>query len=219
MSLRTTPRLASLGLPRRSPPAPRLPRSPIHRRPFSTPSPSPSTAPEPEPTSAYAKFKALSKKYGYYAIGMYFALSTVDFTASFLLVHAVGAERIEPFLDQGKGWYREKRYGAEEARRLREEDERAREEEARVAGKDKKEKNKWFGRTFWAEVILAYTIHKTLLLPFRAGLTVAWTPKFVGWLTRQGWVGKGGLTRAATHAQGKVKGASDKVKDRVKRQP
>ncbi|ODN73067.1 hypothetical protein L202_08462 [Cryptococcus amylolentus CBS 6039] len=215
MSLRI-PRLPAL-LPPRPLPPPYHPRS-FPRRPFSTPSPTPSA---PEPTSAYAKFKALSKKYGYYAIGMYFFLSSLDFSATFLLVHAVGAERIEPFLDEGKGWYRAKRYGEEEALRLKAEDERAREEESREAKKDggKGERNKWFGRTFWAEVILAYTIHKTLLLPFRAGLTVAWTPKFVGWLTKQGWVGKGGLTRAATHAQGKVKDASDKVKDRVKRQP
>ncbi|ODN79155.1 peptide alpha-N-acetyltransferase [Cryptococcus wingfieldii CBS 7118] len=208
-------------LPRRPLPPPPIPRS-FPRRPFSTPSPTPSApgAPGPEPTSAYAKFKALSKKYGSYAIGMYFFLSSLDFSASFLLVHAVGAERIEPFLDEGKAWYRSKRYGEEKALRLKAEDERSREEEAREAKKDGKvEKNKWFGRTFWAEVILAYTIHKTLLLPFRAGLTVAWTPKFVGWLTKQGWVGKGGLTRAATHAQGKVKNASVKVKDRVKRQP
>ncbi|TYJ51683.1 hypothetical protein B9479_007733 [Cryptococcus floricola] len=218
MSLRI-PRLP-FPLPRRPLPPPRTPR-----RPFSTPTPTPSPsppAPSPPPTSAYAKFKALSKKYGSYAIGTYLFLSSLDFSASFLLVHALGAERIEPVLDDGKSWYRSKRYGPEEALRLKAEDAKLREEEEEEAKKDGKaggEKNKWFGRTFWAEVILAYTIHKTLLLPFRAGLTVAWTPKLVGWLTKQGWVGKGGLTRAATHAQGKVKDASVKVKDRVKRQP
>ncbi len=45
-------------------------------------------------------------------------------------------------------------------------------------------------RAMWAEVALAYAIHKTALLPLRAGLTVAWTPRLVGWLTRRGWVGK-----------------------------
>ncbi|WWD20915.1 hypothetical protein CI109_105393 [Kwoniella shandongensis] len=200
----------------------------------------PDPEPEPEPNaSAYTRFKALSKKYGWWAVGVYFALSTLDFSLCFIMVHSVGAERIEPLYDAGKHYYRVKRYGEEEADRLKVEDEEKREEEQRILEQEnivngqegKKQKKSGgsggiMGKTFWAEVVLAYTIHKTALLPFRAGLTVAWTPKLVGWLTRRGWVGKGGLTRAASHAQGKVrdasdrvKVASDRVKERVKRQP
>ncbi|KIR38610.1 peptide alpha-N-acetyltransferase [Cryptococcus deuterogattii 99/473] len=148
---------------------------------------------ETEPKSAYAKFKALSRKYGSWAIGMYFFLSTIDFSLCFLLVHSLGAERIEPLMDSAKEFYRSKRYGVEEAERMRIEDEKEREEEMAAEKKDGKQGKSgsgWFGKTFWAEAVLAYTIHKTALLPFRAGLTVAWTPKFVGWLAKRGWVGK-----------------------------
>ncbi|PWN28763.1 hypothetical protein BDZ90DRAFT_130155 [Jaminaea rosea] len=41
--------------------------------------------------------------------------------------------------------------------------------------------------TLWAEAVLAYTIHKTLLLPFRVMGTGALTPSFVNWMVRLGW--------------------------------
>ena len=37
------------------------------------------------------------------------------------------------------------------------------------------------------EFVLAFTIHKTLMLPFRSGLTVLVTPSFVRWLIKKGW--------------------------------
>lgn len=157
----------------------------------SGPEPGAGAGAETEPKSAYAKFKALSRKYGSWAVGMYFFLSTIDFSLCFLLVHSFGAERIAPLMDSAKAFYRSKRYGVDEAERMRVEDEREREEEMAAEKREGKQaKSGWFGKTFWAEAVLAYTIHKTALLPFRAGLTVAWTPKFVGWLTKRGWVGK-----------------------------
>lgn len=154
----------------------------------------PEHEPGAEPKSAYARFKALTRKYGSWAVGMYFFLSTIDFSLCFLLVHSLGAERIAPLMDSAKAFYRSKRYGVEEAERMRVEDEREREEEMAAEKKEGKQaKSGWFGKTFWAEAVLAYTIHKTALLPIRAGLTVAWTPKFVGWLTKRGWVGKVGF--------------------------
>ncbi|OCF78791.1 hypothetical protein I204_00735 [Kwoniella mangroviensis CBS 8886] len=176
--------------------------------------------PSPNPSSVTARLKLLFKKYGWYALGIYTVLSTIDCSLTFIAVHTLGAEKIEPIFDSVIQFYRVKRYGEEEADNLKKVDEEKKAEElekARVEGAADKEKNKWFGKTFWAELALAYAIHKTLLLPVRAGLTVAWTPKIVNWLASRGWVGKGGLTRAATHAQGKVKDASERVKDRVKR--
>ncbi|CAO1630720.1 unnamed protein product [Parajaminaea phylloscopi] len=41
--------------------------------------------------------------------------------------------------------------------------------------------------TLWAEAVLAYTIHKTLLLPLRIMATGAITPSFVNWMVRLGW--------------------------------
>lgn len=145
--------------------------------------------PVPPNSSAYERLKIMSKKYGWWALGMYLALSSVDFSLCFVAVHAFGAERISPLLDSGKQFYREKRYGEEEANRLRDQDLAERQEQLKEAKKEDK-KGVTFGATFWTEVALAYAIHKTALLPIRAGLTVAWTPKLVGWLTRRGWVGK-----------------------------
>jgi hypothetical protein len=61
----------------------------------------------------------------------------------------------------------------------------------------------------YAIALLAYGIHKTLWLPFRIGLTAALTPRFVAFLTRRGWVGEGGVRRAAQHMRDKVRKPSD----------
>ena len=57
----------------------------------------------------------------------------------------------------------------------------------------------------YAMLVLAYTIHKTLLLPFRVGLTAALTPKLVGWLARRGWVGTAGTKRAAVEMRERLR--------------
>jgi hypothetical protein len=148
----------------------------------------------PPPKSAYARFKLLTKKYGWYALGMYTLLSTVDFSLTYLTVHALGVERIEPLWTAGLYRFRVLRHGVEEADRLQAETERSRIEDKRREAEERKEGKKsggyWGSRAFWAEVVLAYGIHKTALLPFRAGLTVAWTPKVVNWLASRGWIGK-----------------------------
>lgn len=144
---------------------------------------------EPEPTSAYARFKVLAKKYGWYAFGMYWILSTIDFTLSFAVVHGVGAERIEPLLASSLRRFRLWRHGEDETAKLEQEDV-VRRAEVKKETEGKGGKGYWNSRMFWAEVAIAYTIHKTLLLPFRAGLTAAWTPKVVKWLRARGWAGK-----------------------------
>jgi hypothetical protein len=156
--------------------------------PSSSSSSGPDPSPEPEPTSAYARFKLLAKKYGWYAFGMYWILSTIDFTLSFVLVHSLGAERIEPLLASSLRTYRTWRHGEEETRKLEEEDIKRRAEVKKET--EGKKGGYWGSRMFWAEVLLAYTIHKTALLPIRAGLTAAWTPKVVHWLRARGWAGK-----------------------------
>jgi hypothetical protein len=146
------------------------------------------STPEPEPTSAYARFKVLAKKYGWYAFGMYWILSTIDFTLSYAVVHGVGAERIEPLLASSLRQFRLWRHGEEETAQLEAEDVKRRAEvKKETEGKGAKY---WGSRMMWAEIAIAYTIHKTLLLPFRAGLTAAWTPKVVKWLRARGWAGK-----------------------------
>jgi N-terminal acetyltransferase 2 len=61
----------------------------------SKPDPSKTKAGEPEqPLSLSARLKKLSREYGWSAVGVYFALSVLDFPFCFLLVRVVGTERI-----------------------------------------------------------------------------------------------------------------------------
>lgn len=126
---------------------------------------------------------------------MYLALSAVDFSFAFAIVHTVGVSRIEPYKNQLKRWYRVTRYGkegadaleaADAARQLAEEAEEAA-DDALAGGK--KQSAWWSNKALWAEVALAYSIHKIGFLPIRAGLTVAWTPKVVNFLRARGWIG------------------------------
>lgn len=48
----------------------------------------------PEPTGIKARFKKLSKEYGWVAVGVYFGLSVLDFPFCFLAVRLAGPERI-----------------------------------------------------------------------------------------------------------------------------
>jgi hypothetical protein len=132
---------------------------------------------------------------------MYTFLSAIDFSLCFFAVHTAGLERIEPYWDGAVRQYRVLRHGEAGADALEKEDERIKVEKAeqeerdRQAGvikkdKDSKKASGLGSKALWAEIALAYAIHKTALLPFRAGVTVAVTPKFVNWLAARGWVGK-----------------------------
>lgn len=64
----------------------------LRLRQFTSPPPPPA-APAPAP-SLSQRLKALSKEYGYSALGVYLALSALDFPFCFLAVRYLGAERI-----------------------------------------------------------------------------------------------------------------------------
>lgn len=204
----------------------------IRSRLFSTappPPPSSSASPPPDPTTTSGKIKLLFQRYGRHAVAVYLVLSAVDLSLTFAVVHLAGADQIE----KGQHWVMEKwkqiRHSdnqqtvTEHAQQILEEGidhtkgaaQKIIENVTSTATEQPKSKS---GQTlFWTEFALAYGIHKTLLLPVRAGLTAAWTPKIVNWLTRRGWIGKGGATRAAAHAQTKMKAASEKVREMTKR--
>jgi len=50
--------------------------------------------------------------------------------------------------------------------------------------------------SLYAMLLLAFTVHKTLFLPVRIGVTAAFTPRFVKWLRAKGWAGGEGTRRA-----------------------
>jgi len=123
---------------------------------------------------------------------MYLALSAVDFSLSFMVVHAVGAEHIEPGVNKLVRMYRELRHGKDGADALERADKakKAAEDAEEAADKVLGRETAWYAnKALWAEITLAYAIHKIGLLPIRAGLTVAWTPKVVNFLRARGWIG------------------------------
>ncbi|BEJ10761.1 hypothetical protein CspHIS471_0101830 [Cutaneotrichosporon sp. HIS471] len=150
---------------------------------------------------------------------MYLALSAVDFSVAFAVVHGVGVERIEPYTHQLVKWYRRLRHGEAGAEALEKADEarKAADEAEEVAEETIGKKDAWWwNKALWAEVALAYSIHKVGFLPIRAGLTVAWTPKVVNWLRARGWIGTAGTKRAMQQGQDKVRGAIQQAKDVAK---
>lgn len=50
--------------------------------------------------------------------------------------------------------------------------------------------------SLYAMLLLAFTVHKTLFLPVRIGVTAAFTPRLVKWLRAKGWAGGEGTRRA-----------------------
>lgn len=57
----------------------------------------------------------------------------------------------------------------------------------------------------YAMLALAYAVHKTLFLPVRVGLTAAFTPRIVSWLSKRGWAGSVGARRAAEEMRDKLR--------------
>ncbi|RCI08327.1 hypothetical protein L249_8806 [Ophiocordyceps polyrhachis-furcata BCC 54312] len=151
----------------------------------------------PEKLSLGARLKKLSKEYGWSAVGVYLALSVLDFPFCFLLVKIVGTEKIgrlehyvvsaltsiipESMLQRWRDYRGQKTqtaaddegevavvdWGVAEAQR-------SIEEEASLA----------------TQLALAYAIHKSFIF-IRVPLTAAVTPKVVKVLRGWGWnIGK-----------------------------
>jgi hypothetical protein len=144
------------------------------------------TTESPKSQGVGGKLKELMKKYGRHALAVYLALSAVDFGIAFLGVHLIGAERLNVVKDMiMEQWHK--------IRPVPENDETVIEKVDEAADKmleNAQPKKRSSSAMIWAEAALAYTIHKTLFLPVRVGLTAAWTPKLVKWLTARGWIGK-----------------------------
>ncbi|KAL1412491.1 DUF1279 superfamily [Vanrija albida] len=212
---RARPFASSLGLRAAARPAPRT---------LGTIRLNSTAAAPPKSKSAYERFKELSKTYGVYAVLMYLAIGAVDFGLSFLVVHSLGVSNIEPYFNKALRWYREIRHGVDGADELERADVAkkaadAAAEAAEIAanGGVPKETAWYADRALWAEAVLAYTIHKTLLLPLRAGLCVAWTPRVVEFLRARKWIGVSGTKRAAQRGGEKIREASQRVIDAAKR--
>ncbi|KAG8979732.1 hypothetical protein FRB90_007988 [Tulasnella sp. 427] len=194
---------ASLTFTRTSPPSRiRLGRFDPNRlsltRRYSSPPTSP-TSPTAD-TTISGRLKALIKTYGWYALGVYILFSVVDFGIAFGLINFLGAEQVSKWTSAVKAYIKETisspaEPGAEEL-------DKAAQQMAQGGNEG-----------LYAMLILAYTVHKTLFMPFRVGLTAAFTPKIVKWLASRGWVGRAGTVRAANHMRDRIRTARGKADD------
>lgn len=152
-----------------------------------------SHTPLPSNASLSQRLKHLIKSYGWYALGVYIVLSALDFGVAFAGVNLLGAE-----------------YVSQVATSVKETVASVLHSHPPEPGLDEIESTS--GRPgqggqegLYAMLVLAYTIHKTLFLPVRVGLTAAFTPKLVGWLGQRGWAGGAGTRRAATEMRERLR--------------
>jgi len=156
------------------------PRSPLDDRP-----------PLPENPTLSQRLKHLIKSYGWYALGMYTVLSIADFAVAFAGVHLLGAEHVSRVAASVKEYV--------EGFIFTRPTEPGREGVENTPGHGGSHEG------LYAMIVLAYTIHKTLFLPIRVGLTAALTPKLVWWLGQRGWAGGAGTKRAANEMRERIR--------------
>lgn len=199
----TRPGTQNIATRTRSPP-PRL-RLPLTRYASNSPPASPTSSETPAaPQTLTARLKALIKTHGWYALGVYTAVSILDFSLTFAVIYLIGADQVTKVTSTAKEYIAEVLHKDPGGDHMWDPAAETAQDSAIV---------KSGSEGLYAMIVLAYGIHKTLLLPFRIGITAAVTPKFVGFLTRRGWVGQGGARRAAQHVKDKVKKAKDGTQD------
>jgi hypothetical protein len=137
----------------------------------------------PQNATLSQRFKHLIKSYGWYALGVYAILSALDFGVAFVGINLLGAEYVSRVATQVKNIVYSVLH-SKPAEPGRHEIDQA--------------TNQGGSEGLWAMLVLAYTVHKTLFLPVRVGLTAAFTPRLVGWLRQRGWAGGAGARRAAS---------------------
>lgn len=143
-----------------------------------------------------ARLKSLFRKHGWTALAIYLFLSLLDFTLTFLFIYAIGADKVrkaEDWVLVQLGWRRVDG----EMGRMRRVVEEWKENHPRVTkgvkgkiGAEEREQTKTEGprpvdqtvdkleeergySSIATTAVLAYAIHKTLLLPLRVGVTVS----------------------------------------------
>lgn len=148
----------------------------------------------PPPKASFReRLKFLTRRYGWWALGVYLAASTVDFSLTFLAIHLLGADHIRSLEASLR-----KSIGLEQ----RHDD----------PSDSDTTNSKGGSSTIWTEAVLAYTIHKTLLLPVRVAFTAAVTPSFVKWLVKMGWAKANHQVKAQVGRKAADKAIQDVVK-------
>lgn len=168
------------------------------------PSPDGSNAEDNAKLPITTRLKMLIKSYGWYALGVYLALGVVDFSISFAAVNVLGAAQVGKATAYIKGAVVDAIHGAGIG--LSNDDS----PDGAVNGRESTTAGVG-SEGLYAMIILAYTLHKTLFMPLRAGLTMALTPKLVRYLRMRGWTGQGGATRAAGQLRQNLRRKGDRT--------
>ncbi|ESK92928.1 peptide alpha-n-acetyltransferase [Moniliophthora roreri MCA 2997] len=158
-----------------------------------------SSSPPPKDTSPdqslSQRLKHLIKSYGWYALGVYIVFSVLDFAAAFAAINLIGAEQVSHMAASVKGTVS----GIIHSKPP----EPGRDELDPATSSQVQHGNEGL----YAMLVLAWTIHKTIFLPVRVGLTAALTPRLVGWLRVRGWAGGEGTRRAAEEMRERLRNA------------
>jgi hypothetical protein len=134
-------------------------------------------APQPPPKPS---LKELTKKYGWSAVGVYFALSALDFPICFLFVHSLGQEKVKEIEKSVKGFFGFSTDPEDLATK-----------DPSEGGDKKDEGSEW--STLITELTIAYAIHKSVFVFVRVPATAAITPWVVRKLQSYGFnIGRGG---------------------------
>ena len=177
--------------------------TPLRSNSSSTPPSSPSHDPGSGPDATLSqRLKHLIKSYGWYALGVYLILSALDFTVAFVGINILGAEQVSKVTTALKNQISNVLHSTP-SEPGREGFDRPSDAPTTAGSRE----------SLYAMIVLAYTVHKTLFLPVRVGLTAAVTPRLVNWLRARGWAGGAGTMRAAREMRERVRRGSSKERD------
>ena len=125
--------------------------------------------------SKTGQVKGFMKKYGTVGVGVYLGLSVIDLTLTMALISYKGADKVKNMEDWAlrkiKGWIGMKHKSEE-------------------VEKEEMEKVQHEKASFTTLFVIAYGVHKTILLPVRLSLTAAITPLVARKLRELGWIRK-----------------------------
>ncbi|KAF7595408.1 hypothetical protein BBP40_006028 [Aspergillus hancockii] len=164
-------------------------QSPMLRRTFH--SSRSKSSPQPEQSGSFSqRLKALSREYGWSALGVYLLLSAMDFPICFAAVRLLGEEQIGQYehivLESFKNVVGTMLPSVQEAQFQEEGNDLKTSEETSNSGVELEARTKTDGASLWTQVVLAYAIHKSLIF-VRVPLTAGITPKVVKALRQWGW--------------------------------
>jgi hypothetical protein len=131
------------------------------------------------------RLKRLLRENGKVALIVYFALSAIDLGLTFFAVYSFGAEHVrdaEDWVLARMNWKRREEPAPTDSALVKVKDrvgawaekKQLEHERAKLEAQHQSKKD-----AMWTSLLLAYTIHKTALLPVRIGLTAAITPRTV----------------------------------------